>query len=201
MPLPERTKPFYAQDRVERAEEFFANKETVSQLDLNQVMIVSQVEAGLDKYRLDVEGMKQKELRDEEHQSKRLADHLEQAGDPRPHDRCHAHAIVSGAHRTAAPLRAILARQKVRIDDTYNGCWLPANTAALAVMPSRLSNAVPHSRIHRYNYYFWLGTHINLTRTPTTDDLKYTLKTIGLQLQAGAQPDYVLCKKGEGIDA
>ena len=68
-------------------------------------------------------------------------------------------------------------------------------------MPNRLKNAIPHSRIHRYNYYFWLGTLINLNKTPAPDDLKYTLKTIGLQVQAGAQPDYVMLKKGEGIDA
>ena len=66
-------------------------------------------------------------------------------------------------------------------------------------MPTRLKNAVPHSRIHRYNYYFWLGTQISLTKTPTPDDLKYTLRTIGLQLQAGAQPPFVMLKKGEGI--
>ena len=66
-------------------------------------------------------------------------------------------------------------------------------------MPQRLRNAVPHSRIHRFNYYFWLGSLINLTKTPTADDLKYTLKTVGWQVQAGAQPDYVMLKKGEGI--
>ena len=201
MAIPQRTKRFHEMDRVERSEEAFANKASVTYMDLVSVAITAQVEMGIDRYRMEAEALKQKELRSEEHQSARLAKHLEECGDPRPNDKCHAHAIVSGHHRNAAPMRAILARHKIRIDDAYNGCWLPENTAALAHMPDRLKNAIPHSRIHRYNYYFWLGTMINLNKTPAPDDLKYTLKTIGLQVQAGAQPDYVMLKKGEGIDA
>ena len=199
MAIPQRQKLYHEMDRVERSEHAFATKESVTQMDLVDVAIAAQVELGIDQYRMDAKTMKQKELRDEEHQSARLAKHLAEHGDPRPNDKCHAHAIVSGFHRNAAPMRAILARHKVRIDDTFNGCWLPENTAALAYMPQRLRNAVPHSRIHRFNYYFWLGSLINLTKTPTADDLKYTLKTVGWQVQAGAQPDYVMLKKGEGI--
>lgn len=201
MPIPERQKPFHELDRVERAEQAFATRSSVSTQDLISVAITAQVESILDTYRMNAEEMSRKELREEEHQSARLASHLKAVGDPRPNNQCHAHAIVSGYHRNAAPMRAILARLKLRIDDPYNGCWLPENTAALAHMPSRLRNAVPHSRIHRFNYYFWLNSIINLTQTPTSDDLKYTLKTVGLQLQAGAQPEYVMMKKGEGLSS
>lgn len=201
MPIPERKKQIYEMDRVERAEQAFATKGSVSSTDLIGVAITAQVESTLDTYRMSAADMSRKELREEEHQSARIARHMTQMGDPRPHEKCHAHAIVSGFHRNAAPMRAILARHKLRIDDPYNGCWLPENTAALAFMPSRLRHAVPHSRIHRFNYYFWLNSIINLVKTPAPDDLKYTLKTVGLQLQAGAQPDYVMLKKGEGIDS
>src|SRR5690554_7426113 len=72
------------------------------------------------------------ELEDEDHQSSLLAHFLTISGDPKPHSKCHAHAIVSGAHRYAAELRAVLAWLKLRIDDPANGCWLPENTAAKA---------------------------------------------------------------------
>jgi len=186
-------------DRVERAEHNAASKETLTQHDLVGVTIVAQVETKLDEYRLGAEGMKRKELAAEQHQSSRLATHMAIAGDPKPHACCHAHAIVSGGHKEAAPMRTILAHHKLRIDDSYNGCWLPENTKAKQVMPERLRHAVPHSRIHRFNYYFWLGRLINMSITPTQDDLKYTLKTIGYELQAGVQPFYVMKKKGEGI--
>ena len=199
MPMPEQNKPYYQQDPLERAESTFANKENVNHNDLMQVVVVAQVESGLDRYRAEAGDMTAKHLRDEAHQSQRLAKHLEEKGDYKPHTQCHAHAIVSGAHRNAAPMRAIMARQKVRIDDSHNGCWLPENTAALTKMPRRLRSAVPHSRIHRYNYYFWLNSLINFSKTHTSDDLRYTLQTIGLQLQAGTQPSYVMNKKGEGL--
>ncbi|WP_425487764.1 AHH domain-containing protein [Microbulbifer rhizosphaerae] len=60
--------------------------------------------------------------------------------------------MVSGAHKGAATQRAIMAAIGMRIDDAHNGCWLPKNTAAISQMPRRLREAVPHSRIHRYDY-------------------------------------------------
>ncbi|WP_281649135.1 AHH domain-containing protein [Parendozoicomonas sp. Alg238-R29] len=199
MALPEYVKPRHECDLQDMAELRFVAKDKPTTLDLMAVHVASQVEAGLDTYRAEAGNMRRRELRAEKHQSSRLAIHLAECGDEKPHPKCHAHAIVSGAHREAATMRAILAREKVRIDDAHNGCWLPENTAAIVEMPRRLRTAVPHSRIHRYNYYFWLGRLINLEKTQDSDDLRYTLKTVGLQLQAGAQPSYVMMKKGEGL--
>lgn len=200
MAIPNTPKRLHEMDRVERAIDSFSKLPNPKPQDLAHVAIVSQVELGIEKYRNSASDMTRKELRDEAHQSSRLAKHLEQIGDFKPHKNCHAHAIVSGSHKNSAPMRAILALHKLRIDDAYNGCWLPENTNAVKLMPKRLKNAVPHSRIHRYNYYFWLGKLINLVKIDSSDELKYTLKTIGLQLQAGVQPSYVMCKKGEGIN-
>ncbi|MDN3639321.1 AHH domain-containing protein [Simiduia curdlanivorans] len=199
MPVPANPKRFHEMDRVEQKIHSVSQKTQLTQNDLTAVAALAQIETVLDKYRYSADEMTRKERRDEEHQSKRLSEFLESSGDHKPHPLCHAHAIVSGAHKGAATARAILAFFKLRIDDPYNGCWLPENTAALSKMPRPLKHAVPHSRIHRYNYYFWLASLINMNKIKATDDLKYTLKTIGLQLQAGAQPDYVMLKKGQGI--
>ena len=63
MPIPEPIKPYYAQDRVERAENLFANKDSVTLVDVNQVIIVSQIEAGIDKYRLGADANAPEECR------------------------------------------------------------------------------------------------------------------------------------------
>ena len=199
MSIFEQPKRLDQMDRVERIIFNKSNQEEIVEADLVDVAIVAQIETKLDEYRNQAQEMSRKALRAEEHQSARLAYHLALAGDEKPSNACHAHAIVSGAHKRAAPLRALMAFHKVRIDDVYNGCWLPQNTKAKTSMPERLKNAVPHSRIHRFNYYFWLRQILNTQKTRTPDDVKYTLKTVGHQLQAGTQPDYVMLKKGEGL--
>lgn len=143
--------------------------------------------------------MSEKEKRDEAHQSARMAEHLMAVCDPRPHELCHAHAIVSGSHKGAATQRAIMAAVGMRIDDADNGCWLPRNTAAIAQMPKRLREAVPHSRIHRYNYYFWLDTLIDYDLIEDMESLTRALNMIEMRLQAGKQPEYVMNKKGVGL--
>jgi len=136
----------------------------------------------------------------EEHRSRLLAKHLTLSGDPRPNKFCHAHAIISGAHTLAAESRAILAWLGVRIDDPDNGCWLPENTAAKTRMPRRLMSAVPHSRIHRYNYYFWLSQIISTT-LKSQNQLRQALNMIEARLQAGTPPQYVMLPKGTGLPA
>jgi len=189
-------------DEMDRVERKIFNKSTqdkLTEFDLVDLDIVAQIETKLDEYRYSAVGMSKREIRIEAHQSKRLGEHLAILGDEKPHPACHAHAIVSGAHKRAARLRGILAFHKIRIDDPFNGCWLPENTNAKSLMPPRLKKAVPHSRIHRFNYYFWLRQEINTKKTKSPDDVKYALKTIGHQLQASTQPPYVMIKKGEGI--
>lgn len=199
MALPRTEKKLYEKDRVDLAIDDFAKLDNPKKSDLNRVKVMAQIELGLDKYRAAAANMNTDELEYEAHQSAILAHFMEATGDTKPHSKCHAHAIISGAHRYAAELRAILAWLKLRIDDPDNGCWLPENTAAKPHMPKRLQNAVPHSRIHRYNYYFWLNSLISPETTSTQDDLRRMLNMIATRLQSGSQPKYVMNKKGEGL--
>ncbi|WP_074904118.1 AHH domain-containing protein [Microbulbifer thermotolerans] len=139
--------------------------------------------------------MTQKELVQEAHNSARLGKHMGLNGDPRPHNLCDAHAIVSGAHRRAAPMRAVLAWFKRRIDDPINGCWLPRNKEAVSQMPDHLRRAVPHSRIHRKAYYAWISPLINLARISSDEELVRTLASIRHKLQTGTLPQHIIPKR------
>lgn len=198
MALPRTPKKFADKNSVERAIDRYANLEKPTLGDLTNVKTVAQIERGLDKYRAAAMNMTVDELEDERHQSSLLAHFMRAAGAPKPHPRCQAHAIVSGAHQYAAELRAVIAWLKLRIDDPDNGCWLPENTAAKAHMPKGLREAVPHSRIHRYNYYFWLNTLIEPSITSTQGKLRDTLRMVAQRLQGGSQPKYVMNRNGVG---
>lgn len=182
---PQYSKKLYEMDRVDRAINDFAALDNPSPADLNKVRAVAQVESELDMYRVETLGMSSDELEEETHDSRRLSRFMEVSGDPRPHPLCDAHAIVSGVHKGAAELRAVLAWFQIRIDDPHNGCWLPRNTKALGQMPNRLRNAIPHSRIHRKKYYRWLRTLINMLVTRDREHLARTLKAVETRLQAG----------------
>jgi len=194
MAIPDIPKPYYLKDPLDHAIDAFSKKDKPTQSDMNNVTVAASVQIGLDKYRKSAETMCRSELRSEKHSCNRLARFLEATGKTRP-NRCHAHAIVSGGHKEAAQLRAVLAWLKLRIDDPDNGCWLPENTAAT---PHPLfPKAVPHSRIHRCNYYAWLNKVINFQFTPSQTSLRQTLKLIGRQLQERTLPPYVMLPKGK----
>lgn len=199
MPVPQANKPYAFKDKVEISIDQFAALENPSQSDLNYVKVIAQVEEQLDIYRKKGAKLDEEVLEEEAHQSKVLAAFMAATGDPRPNKHCHAHAIISGAHKDAAELRATLAWLKLRIDDPHNGCWLPRNTAAKALMPTRLKDAVPHSRIHRYNYYFWLNRIINPVAVKSQEKLIEVLNMVEMRLQSSKQPPYVMNKKGEGL--
>lgn len=194
-------KKYVEKNRVDHAIDAYAAKEKPTVSDLNSVRLMAQVEIRLEKYRSDAAGMSVGELEEERHQSKVLAEFMAVSGKPKPHSLCHAHAIISGAHKYAAELRAVMAWLQMRIDDPHNGCWLPKNTAAKAQMPKYLTNAIPHSRIHRFNYYFWLNRVINPFNTDSQRKLIDALKMIATRLQSGKQPTYVMNKKGIGLPA
>lgn len=199
MAIPQAPKPYALKDKTEHIVDNFSVLENPTQLDINFVKTQSQVQYRIDIYRAGAIDLDELELEAEKHVSSRLASHLEEACDARPNKYCHAHAIVAGKHPEAVKLRAVLAWNKMRIDDPHNGCWLPENTAAKAHMPARLKNAVPHSRIHRFNYYFWLNTRINLVATPTFKDLARVLGLVENALQNSAFPEYVMNRKGVGL--
>ena len=201
MAIPRNPTPYAMQSASERIVDNFSKLESPSQSDLNRVKTEAQVHYRIEAYRKGAQGMEISEIESEKHLSARMAQHLEDSGDERPHPKCHAHAIVAGKHPNAVELRSVLAWAGMRIDDPANGCWLPENTAAKALMPPRLKQAVPHSRIHRFNYYFWLGTRIGLAQTPDFEALSKVLKLIEQQLQNSAFPDYVMNRKGVGLPA
>ncbi|MCX2796500.1 AHH domain-containing protein [Microbulbifer thermotolerans] len=141
----EQPKPYYLKDRREVAIDLFTSKENISRADYIALKVVDQVEATLDKYRQESANMNRKQLRDEKHSSKRLGAFMEKNGKTHPGGNCDAHAIVSGSHPGATPLRAILARVRIRIDDIRNGTWLPRRTADTP--HPKMPLAIPHSRI------------------------------------------------------
>lgn len=199
MAIPRNPTPYALKTPAERIADNFSKLESPSQSDLNKVKMEAQVHYRIELYRNGADAMEIEELELEKHLSARLGQHLEDSGDKRPNCKCHAHAIVAGKHPHAVELRSVLAWLGMRIDDPENGCWLPENTAALKEMPSRLKNAVPHSRIHRYNYYFWLRSLITLSLTPNIDRLNTVLRLIECQLQNSAFPTYVMNRKGVGL--
>jgi len=174
----------------------FAKLENPTESDLAYVATIASVQAGIDQYRAAATNMSSDQLEDEKHDSDRLSRYLMAVSGCKRPARCHAHAIISGGHKEAAKLRAVLAWLKLRIDDPDNGCWLPENTAAT---PHPLfKNAVPHSRIHRYNYYKWLQSIITLQNMKTQDRLRTALRLVGRQLQARTFPPDVMLPKGKG---
>lgn len=175
-------------------EDVLRSNNPLSEINLNRVSIVAQVQDRLEAYRNKSNRMSESELRAEEHSSAKLGQHLEWDGKTRP-SRCHAHALVAGRHKYAAQLRIIMAVLKIRIDDPDNGCWLPENTAATPhpAFPS----APPHSRIHRYNYFFWLFSR--LSRVRNEPNFRTSLQIIGKLLQNGEIPDYVMLPKLVGV--
>ncbi len=136
-------------------------------------------------------------MRREAHDSQRLGAYMHASGDMKPHRLCDAHTIVSGVHKWAAQARLVLAIYGIRIDDPFNGCWLPRNTAAKFRMPNWLKCAVPHSRIHRWYYYRWVNGIIS---NPAIRDKKHLiseLKMIEFRLQTSTFGSDVMKYKGE----
>jgi len=170
------------------------NDNDLTEQDLNRVTVAAQVQFGIDTFRAQAAGMSMDELKGEKHSSARLGRLLELTGQGRP-ARCHAHAIISGNPHHAAVLRALMARLSIRIDDPDNGCWLPENTAATP--HPAFPRAIPHSRIHRYNYYFWLRFRLGSIRQ--TAIFRKDLQLISKHLQQHTCPEYVMLTKGDGL--
>ncbi len=198
MAQPEILKKYYELDLVDRTIVNIVEtlEDEIKPADINKVKVAASVQAGLklQQYRKDVDNMDPLALRKEDHSSPRLGFHLEEKFGARP-NRVHAHAIVAGKHPLAATARLRMSKMGIRIDDGDNGCWLPENSAATPhpAMP----HAPPHSRIHRYNYYFWLSSKLDGIREG--DLFRTNLKIIAQQLYTGKMPDYVMLRKGTGL--
>lgn len=195
-------KPHYQQTRTEKTiNRLIDNDKELTEQALLQVYVTAQVEERIAAFRAKGQEMTNKQRNAEAHDSARLARNMERMGDPRPHDLCDAHAIISGAHPRAMMLRAVLAARGRRVDDPSNGCWLPKNTAAIKEMPRRLKQAVPHSRIHRTQYYKWLSSFITLIAAKKTEDLDNLLVNTSFKLQSGSYPPEIMLKAHEEHEA
>ena len=188
MPNKQHPQYFSQNDKVERAIGNFANIERPTNCDLNHVSVIAQCQERLNDYRARAKDMTPEELEDEEHNSALLGRFMTTSGESRPHPLCDAHAIISGRHTGAARVRAVLAWFQRRIDDPINGCWLPRNTEAKLQIPSYLSNAVAHSRIHRKGYYRWLQNLVNLTTIQSEQGLEEILRMVKHHLQHSTFP-------------
>jgi len=210
--------PYYLQTALDRAIELFAERdsqkshEKLSQQrfchqELGHIKVLAQIEAGLARYREEAKAVDicsqgqasfkatSKDLREEQHCSEMLGKHLRAVGKPKPDDRVDAHAMVAGKHVEAAEIRAVMARLRIRVDDPDNGMWMPRRSKdtphwAFPACP-------PHSRIHRYNYYFWVRSHL----LHLADEMLFrkTLQLMAKQLHEGHYPDYVMMRKGQGL--
>ena len=174
----------------------FSKKDKPSIADFAAIQNLGAMYDRLDNYRIEASSMTNSQLKNESHNSTRLADHMRRAGDPRPSPRCDCHAIISGRHKEAILIRAILAWLMVRIDDPLNGCWLPRDWNDQMYMPNYLRNAVPHKRIHHKRYYEWMGSRINFMSIKTPEQLINALRLIRSCLQSGAVPPEVMPKTG-----
>ncbi|MCD9461003.1 AHH domain-containing protein [Marinibactrum halimedae] len=181
---------------IERLLVEFSKIKKPSIADLMAFRTRAQVGDYLDKYRSQAFKMSQAQLQAEPHSSARMARYMRRAGSPRPSSRCDAHAIISGGHRDALTLRLLMAWAGIRVDDPFNGCWLPRDWEDQKHMPNYLRNAVPHRRIHHDQYYFWLRNRINPTLIKTPDQLINALRLIRVALQSGAVPPSVMPQTG-----
>ncbi len=86
-----------------------------------------------------------------------------------------------------------LAELSIGVDDAYNGCWLPRNTRHSGQQP--YPKAIPHSRIHRYNYYIWLN--IRFKGVKTQNAMIERLRMTRNDLHSRGFPDSVMLKKGQ----
>lgn len=198
---PPPNQPSHTDRSINRILNSIDNEKGLSEKDLIDVYTVAQVDYRLEEYRQNAQSMTRGEITKEQHNSEKLAKFMTAIGDPRPAaaNLCHAHHIVSGRHPNAQRARMIMAFYKLRIDDALNGCWLPRSSASQAQMPGRLRNAVPHSRIHRKNYFAWLGSTIKTEFIKSRLDLERTLINIAFKLQTSTFPSWVMLKAHEEI--
>lgn len=182
--------------RVDRVLADFAKNDKPTIADFAAVQALGSFYDKLDNYRIEANAMSDPVLKSERHKSSRLAEHMALGGEGRPSSRCDCHAIISGGHKKAILVRAVMAWLKLRIDDPWNGCWLPRDWEDRAYMPKHLKAAVPHKRIHHEHYYDWLGGRINFMQINTAEKLIFALNQIRRALQSGAVPPEVMPQTG-----
>lgn len=196
MPVPSAQTKHIDKNMLDLEIDRFAQLDKPSLAALNRVGTVAQIQSSIEdkklaRFRRKGVKMDKEALKTERHYSSRMALQLTRAGYEKPSKRCEAHAIVSGQHKLAGQMRAVLAWCKVRVDDHHNGCWLPAFKDDKPFMPTFLSNAVPHRNIHTNAYYRWMGGQISPAKINSLEDLIKKLENIRFRLQSGSIPDHI----------
>lgn len=177
----------------QKLKEDHARWESFIRHERGRLGVVAAIQAGLAKYREDSLRKDVDELEDEKHSSVRLGDHMRAEGFGRPSPYWHAHAIVAGGDTRAWQMRAILAECKIGIDDSYNGCWLPSRSTYVGQQP--YPKAVPHSRIHRHNYFSWLN--MRFAGVFTEEAARHRLLMTRRNLLHATFPTEVMLRKGK----
>lgn len=170
-----------------------AEKDAYIRHEISHIKSIAKLQTQLDKYQSEASSLDAEELMNEEASSAKLGKNMRASGKPKPNYRWDAHHIVSGSHNEAAALRGIIALLKLRIDDPNNGVWLPRRTADTGQNP--YPRAVPHSRIHRQNYYDWLNESLLHIRDLST--FITTLNVIENMLLTANFPKKVMLVKGD----
>lgn len=175
------------QDKDKKAWETFVRNERL------KIRTAADLQAKNDPYKAQAASMDEEELEDEVHDSGRLGDNMRAEGFAKPSPYWHAHAMISGGDTRAWFLRTVLAEYKIRIDFGVNGCWLPRSTRYCGQKP--YPKAVPHSRIHRFNYYQWLNHRFR--SVGSYDDMLDRLRATRRDLLNSSFPPEVMRKKGD----
>lgn len=170
-----------------------AEKDRFISHELAHIKSITKLQIQLEKYQAEAFHIESEKLMVEPADSEKLGKNMRASGKPKPNYRWDAHHIISGGHTEAAALRAVIALLKLRIDDPNNGVWLPKRTADTGENP--YPRAVPHSRIHRQNYYDWLNE--SLLHIRDLDTLTTTLNVIESMLLSAEFPKKVMLTKGD----
>ncbi len=165
----------------------------LQEAERGKVQVVAQLQQRLADYRKKVNGMSNDDREDEQHDSARLGDLMRAAGIPRPNFYYHAHAMISGSDTRAWRLRTVLADCQIGVDDPHNGCWQPSSSRHCGQKP--YPKAIPHSRIHRENYYLWLN--IRFIGIRDTKTMIERLAATRRDLLHATFPSGVMLKKGK----
>lgn len=170
-----------------------ASKDLYITQEIAHMKAMTKVQVQLDTYQVESALFSTDELLEHTGDSHVLGEFMRVSGKAKPNYRWDAHHIVSSGHTEAAALRGIMALLKLRINDPANGVWLPRRTQDTGQKP--YERAVPHSRIHRQNYYDWLNE--KLLHIRTLDQFTETLSIIEDLLLTSQFPKKVMLIKGD----
>lgn len=133
---------------------------------INRVIAETKMRAMKDALQCYLEhgqNMTEVELKQEKHSSTRLGCHLEASNYEKPCGDFEAHAVVSGGHKRAIAAREILAQFNIRIDEPFNGLWLPNFKRNLHLSPQY---SFAHRSIHKKVYYLNITACLEQAMSP-----------------------------------